>query len=576
MNLPHQSLRQSTASLCAYALCQLFPGVQLVDCLVSQVGFTYTFSLKQRLEEGMLPLIEEKMRAIVKSAESIRLLSMMRENAVDLFKHFKQPYKAEAVAACADNIVSVLKFGESFYDYGLASAVDSLEELRVFKLQALESVKDRESTYCITGTAFPYLKDLKNFLKNFESAKKYDHRRLGQELGLFTHVNDPDTEGWFWFPKGAYIKQVLLDWLKNEMLAQGFEVVSTPRIVKNSLLRQIGVLEKERKLRYAIGDESALVNQVSPLHALLFQLQQHSYRELPVRYFEQVEILTPLQAPPCGLFYSSINTVDRSHVFCTAQEVLKELISSLQFIDKTIKILGFEYQWYLLPRGNKFAGTVEKWDKVLSWMTEALQVCNCQYVTDSLIGAFEGPRMIVRMKDAMGREWDGPFIEVNFRYLEAFNLRYQGSDDEMHPPHMIVRSIFGSLERCIAALVEHWKGVLPLWVAPEQVRLLPVGASHCSYAENIRQELKGAGIRCSIDCRSESLGAKVHAVEREKIPYACIIGDAEIKSGVLNIRSCSRQGQMQKMALASFLQKVQAEAALPTLLLKDTKSYSEE
>ena len=225
----------------------------------------------------------------------------------------------------------------------------------------------------------------------------------------------------------------------------------------------------------------------------------------------------------------------------------------------------------------KFAGTIEKWDRVLGWMVDALQKSKCDYTVDTIGSAFSGPQMVVTMKDAFGRVWSGPFIKVDFNYSERLGLRYQSEDNDMQLPYMITRSMFGSLERFVAILVEHFGGEFPLWLAPEQVRLLPIASANHQYADSVCKEMVGAGLRCHVDYRHEPLGAKVHAAGREKIPYVVILGNEEEKEGVVNVRSCSKQGNTKRMTLANFLQLMQDEATIPATLPKRTKkSYSEE
>lgn len=563
MTLPHHALRQSAASLFACALLDLFPNAKLMESNLSQIGFTYAFSLSQPLEEGVLTLFEEKMRSLAKDDLPMEALDMMRENAVQLFLHHRQDRKAEIVGSARSNIVPILKIGKSFYDYGQPPYVKSTADLLAFKLQALERVKGEEHVFLLTGTVFPDSKSLKRFLKDYEEAKKSDHRLLGRELGLFAHVDEAGKDGWFWFPKGGFLREALLDWWRREHLKQQFQSVSTPRVVSSSLLRRPGAVDRKERGFLEFDEDKALVNSLEPLHALLFRSRAHSYRELPVRYFECGELRSESSSASCGLFNTSSFTVERAHTFCAEKQVSEELISSLQFIEKTVNILGFEYQWSLCLRGSKYAGTVENWDKVLGWMVAAMQASKCDYSVDASGGAFNGPRMVVRMKDALGREWDGPFIEVDFNHVESFGLRYQGADDEIHAPYMITRSMFGGLERYIAVLVERCGGFLPLWLAQEQVRLIPIAEAHHRYADSIRRELEEAGVRCHIDSRREPLGAKVHTVEREKIPYALILGDAEEKEGVVNVRACSRQGPSKRMKLADFIRTVREEAAIP-------------
>lgn len=576
MTLPYQDLRQSAASLFAFALLELFPDAQLMSSELNQLGFTYAFYVEQPLQEDILGLFEDKMRSLVKQALPIESIEMMRENASGFFLHRGQKGKARLVGQSSYNIVPILKIGESFYDYGHPPYVETTKELAFFKLQKLEKVEGKDNLYVLTGTVFPDPKQLRKFLKVYEEAKKRDHRLLGRELELYGQAAQA-AGGWFWLPKGAFLRELLLGWWRAENVSRGFLPVSTPRLVSPSLMRgstraSVG-FQKNRQ----VDEELIPAPSLEPLHALLFSMEDHVEAQLPVKFSECAELPGKHCAPEHGLFQPALATVDRSHAFCSPGQVLKELIYSLQFIEKTVNILGFEYHWSLILRRSKYAGTIEDWNSVLGWMEEALQACNCEYVKESSEGGYDGPRMVMRMKDALGREWDGPFIGVDFNHPKRLGLHYHGADGRMHTPYMITQSTFGSLERFIAVLVEHYGGAFPLWLAPEQVRLLPISSAQHGYADGICKTMAEAGIRCRVDYRQEPLGTKIHAVEREKTPYALVLGDAEEKNGVVNVRSCNEHGQTKRMKLAEFLQKIQEEATVPgPQFCGIKKSYSEE
>lgn len=564
MTLPYQDLRQSTAVLFACALVDLFPDAQLMDCVLNQIGFTYTFCLEQPLEEGVLTLFEEKMRAIAKKDLPFQALDMMRENAEGLFRHRGQIRKAELVAESLYNIVSIAKLGESFYDFALPTLLSSTSEIVAFKLQKLEKVAGDDDIFVVTGTAFPDSKSLKKFLKRVEEAKKRDHRTLGSELQLFSRIKEINEHELSWLPAGAFLKETLKDWWRKEHLAQRFLPVSTPRVVKNSVLKKYSASSEGEDLHVIkLAHGFSFADTLEPLHALLFRSTPHTIQDLPVRYSEWAEMSVSPSVASDGLFQPITSNVGLTNTFCSEEQVLTELISSLRFIEKTVNMLGLEYQWTLLSRGHKFAGTIAKWDKTLEWMTSALQECKCSYTVEPSDRAFNGPRIILRMKDALGREWDGSFIGIDLNQPERFSLSYRGADGKEHTPYMIVRSMFGSLERCIAVLIEHCSGVFPLWLSPEQVRLLPVKAAQHSYADEVCRLLVEAGIRCRVDYRQDPLGAKVHAVQREKIPYALVLGEAEEKNGVVNVRSCYQQGETKRMKLGLFLHMLQEEAGSP-------------
>jgi threonyl-tRNA synthetase len=570
------SIRQSSAEILAYAVTLLFPSTRLLTSEISEIGFTYDFLSDQPLDETVLPLIEEKMRELVKLNLPIQTIEMMRENAAVFFRHLHQPLVAQHIEESLKNIVPIFKMAE-FHDYCPPPYESSSSSLGAFKLLKIERLRSHlpiigESVITrITGTAFADLPALKAFIKRTDQAKKRDHRLLGKEMGLFSQ-EDAGSGEWFWHPKGACLREILLDWWREEHRKQKFQFLATPRVIKQSVLKKSGfydVLDQQIKVfpNFSLdGVDYVLTPSLLPAHSLVFRSHLHSYRELPIRYAEYGEVYQQRKPSQLwGLLRARAYTVDVAHIFCSPSQVLEELISSLQLIGKTVKMLGFEYHWYLVSRGRKYAGTLDKWDLNLDLLIKALKACGCEYTLDAAGKAFIGPRIEVRLIDALGREWKGPFVGIDFNHPERFGLHYHGADGEMHTPTMITRSMFGSLERFVAVLVEHYAGVFPLWLAPEQVRIIPVAESHHDYADDLHAGLERAGLRSQVDYRHDKLGAKVHAAEREKVPYAVIVGDKEKKEGLITVRSCSQKIKTSQMKRESFLQNLLGEVSSKAL-----------
>lgn len=574
MTLSLQDLRQSAAELLAYVLSDLFPGIILVGGETSEWGFHYDFIATQPIDDHAIPLIEEKMRGFAKADQPIRLMEMMRENAADFLEHKGQEIRAQFVAEAPDNIVPIFSIGD-FYDYCPSTFAISTKELiacKIFKVTSTSRyIPDRGDLQVvrIEGTAFPNLQSLKKFLKAYESTKKRNYAILGKELGLFTLNEGGSFRGFTWHPRGTAIKEIIIDWWHKELEEKDFQFVSSPLVIKTDLMQKIG--EAADSLFVREGVDYTLRTSFFPLHAAIYHSKLYSYRQLPVRMAECGEVY---QNSKETFFkgFSSGNTywTDASSVFCTKEQVLEELISSLQFITKISKILGFECQWYLGLRGPKYAGRLADWEKGSRWVTSAMQACGLS-VAGEEAQSFVGPYVEAHLQDSHGRQWKGPFVGLDFNCPERFGLHFQGIDDEMHMPIMIARSFFGPLERFVALLTEHYNGNFPLWMAPEQVRVIPIREQNISYAESVCKTLKKEGIRLSMDVRQDQLGKIIHAAEIERIPYMVIVGDNEEKKQMITVRSSGRDEIRTGIALESFLEEIKQEAAMKLLPKKHRK-----
>lgn len=574
---PLLKIRQSAAELLALAVSELFPGVSLVEGEASAIGFHYDFILRQPLDEMAMPIIEERMRALIKADIPFKTTEMMRKNAIAFFRHHKQDIKADLLTFNDDDLVQIVKIGD-FHDLSDERRlyVPTSAKVGAFKLQSIApatmTFPDGEelSVIRIQGTAFPEPQSLKKFLKRIEASKKRDHRTLGKEMGLFATYDDAAVGGWFWQPKGMFLRDTLLELWKNSTAAQGFQFVKTPRFIKSSFLKKMGFFDdgaQQQEAMDPIAIEGAAYiasPSLSLQHAMLFREKKHLFKEMPVRYAECAEFYNGEKAGRLwGMLLSRAYCANAEHIFCSKQQVYDEIISSLQFIHKTLMIFGFEHHWYLVPRGKRYCGTLENWEKNSGLLVKALNVSGIHYTVDEQNAAFDGPRLEARLVDALGREWKGPTLGIDLNHPERLGLRYQGADNEEHQPVMVVRSLFGPLERFVAILVEHYAGIFPLWLAPEQVRVVPVGEKNFDSATQVHATLLSNGFRTEIDYSLDPLGTKIHAAEMEKVPHIIIVGEKEEKSGLLTVRSSGHKGMntgtSSGISLESFLEALNRE-----------------
>ncbi len=575
LSLSH--LRQSAAELLACVVTDLFPGAYMVNSSATEFGFYYDFIAEQPIDMQALTLMEEKLRALVKQNVEVRTLDMMRENAAQFFEHKEQPFIAQRVREARENIVSIFQVGE-FHDYCPFPHIAETQDVGAFKLLNVEATthflleEGVVPVIRIHGTAFPDTYALKKYLKTLVSGRKRDHRQLGKTLDLFAMHEDASTRAWFWHHNGAVLREVLLDWWRNEHRKQHCSFLVTPPFVKDKLMQKFGIYDNVFENEYPPSCEIEDVDYVvpptlSPVHAMIFGSKFHAHRDLPVRFAECAYIAnTDKKKHLWGMFDARFVYADYVHIFCSPSQVENELISSLQFIDKFTKIFNFEYHWYLKGQGQRSAGqkvvgSDAKWKKSTECMVSAFEKSGLNYTIDEAECAYNGPVAEARLIDSLGREWKGPYIGFDFNCPERLNLRYQEVNNEMQMPLMLVRSLFGSIERFVAILVEHYAGVLPVWLAPEQVRVIPVKEGDNAYAQDVYTALEAAGFRATIDVRSESLGAKIHAAENEKLPYMVIVGEKETKQHLITVRSVTKETTQRVTTLEAFLKQLQQEVS---------------
>lgn len=559
-------LRHSAVELLAIAVCTLFPKAQLISGEETTLGFYYDFFFPEPLLADQLSIIEERMRDLIRQDLPIKKMEMTKRSALELFKYHKQDLKTILLKGHAETLVSICQIGQ-FYDWAESPFVDTTKQIGVIKLlrSTLSSIslpgRSKVPVTRIEGIVFAEQKSLKQFLKRIEAAQTVDHRLLGQEMRLFTECQEESWPGcWMFLPKGTLLRRIFIDWWHREQQIHKYQEVFTPSLVKRKSPSQLSMSVDLAGFCYPLAATKA------PFHALLFKSKQPSYQELPIRYSEYSEVYDPCKESQLwGLLRPRIFTLDQAFLFCTHDQVLTELISSLQFIDENFKILGFETQWHMIGKNPSSVGSARKWDESQDILKQAITRCglSCAPENEESLsdeeGVSYGPRVELHFKDALGRSWKGPYLSIDVYHPEKFGLCYEAEEARLLPPLMIQRSIFGSIERLIAIMIEHYAGILPLWLTPEQVRIIPVGEKNAVFAREVKSDLEQAGFRASIEYSQESLGARVHAAEKEKVPFTLVVGDKEEKNKTFSLRKYAQQDVQESISLGSFLELLKEE-----------------
>jgi len=557
----------TAAEVLALAMTNLFPHAQLLAGGVDGMRFYYDFAIEQHVAPALIPRIEELIRAELKADHPIRILEMMRENAAQLFIHRNQAAKAELIALQPWNVVPIFAMGDfrdlACGDYLPSTApIVSIRILEILKVPFYLEGFDRMEATRVYAVVVPEKKAFKILSKKIEAAKKNDHRLLGREMDLYTVDEDVDALDVHWKPRGVVLREVLLDfWRQQHRLSEYFPARCNRFIVKELLQKEEGKNAALPSLSVD-GGEQVFAPRAATHHAQLFKDSEFSASDLPVRYAECVDLcsLHPLERLS-GLLRSRTYTADSVSIFCSAEQVVTELISSLQFISQFLIIPDVEHRWILSRKSEK--SPAKQWAQGTQWMEAALQACGICPVTVEPSSAFDqslvdAPQLELHLMDPLGRQWCISRLSLNFYLPARFGLCYQGDGGTRHRPIMIQRSAFVSLERTIALLIELYGGLLPFWLAPEQLRVIPVTEANSAYASELLLKLQQQGYRAKIDRELCSLGAKIHAAECARVPYALIIGDREQKDRLLSIRRCGGQTESVRMSLENFLETVLA------------------
>ncbi len=601
-----ERLRHSCAHVMATAICRLWPDVQLAAGPPVENGFYYDMDLAHRITPEDFPRIEEEMKRVVKDNDPFERVSISRDDALGLAQSGRlgavseramvSIFKLDLLASIPeDEEISIFKNGD-FWDLCAGPHVGRTGNCKAFKLMSIASSyykgdKDRESLQRLYGTCFKNSTELQDHLTRLEEAKKRDHRRLGKELGLF-HIDEAVGQGLIlWKPKGALVRRALQEFITEQLDKQGYSQVFTPHIGKLDLYRTSGHFPyyqesqyppiAERDVLERLADENAtcgeLLNGLAsgafegyllkpmncPHHIKIYASDPHSYRDLPVRLAEFGTVYRWEQSGELGGMTRVRGfTQDDAHLFCTPDQVAAEVAGCLDLVKKVLGTLGMhDYRVRLSlrdPDSDKYVGDAENWDKAEASLRDAVQTLGVEYTEEPGEAAFYGPKIDFVVKDIIGREWQLGTVQVDYNLPVRFDLTYVGADNQTHRPVMIHRAPFGSLERFTGLLIEHFEGKFPTWLAPEQVRVIPISEKTLDAAETSAAQLADAGIRVTVDRSNDKIGAKIRLARLDRVPYMLVLGAREVEDGSVSVRHRDNEDLTTK-SLSDFIAAIKEE-----------------
>ena len=565
-------LRHSTSHIMAEAVRSLFPGVKVTIGPSIESGFYYDFDYEKPFTPEDLPRIEERMSEIIKQNLSFTRREMSRAEAIELFRGMGETYKVELLEEMTDDTVSTYEQG-GFLDLCRGPHIPSTRAVPAFKLMNVAGAywrgdEKRQMLQRIYGTAFFSRKDLKAHLQFLEEAKKRDHRRLGRELDLF-HIDDEAGGGLIiWHPRGALLRTLLEEFERHEHLRRGYDIVIGPQILKTELWQRSGHWDNYRENMY-FTEVDGLSYGIKPMnclsHMLIYKSKLRSYRDLPFRYFELGTVHRHEKSSMLhGLIRVRQFTQDDAHIVCRPDQVNSEIKGVIDLVVDMMNAFGFEYEVELSTRPEKSIGSDEDWELATESLKQALLDQGLDYGVEEGEGAFYGPKIDIKLKDALNRRWQCATIQCDFTLPERFDLTYIGEDGQKHRPVMLHRVILGSVERFVGVLIEHFAGAFPIWLSPVQAMVLTVTGRADDFAQEVTTELRRAGVRVEADLRNEKLGFKIREAQLQKVPYMLVIGDKEVENRGVAPRT--RTGEdLGFMTVQDFLAHVEAEIKPPRL-----------
>ena len=566
-------LRHSAAHVLATAVRQLFPDAKIGFGPPIEDGFYYDFDVGRPFTPDDLARIEAKMREVVEADHPFVREEVDRSEARKRFKD--DPLKLERLEELGDDeIISVYTDGP-FVDLCRGPHVPSTGQVRHVKLLHAAGAywrgdSNRQMLQRIYGTAWFTRSDLEAYLRRLEEAEKRDHRVLAKQLDLYSIQDEVGPGLILWHPNGAAIQFELRRFIEDEVLRRGYDLVYTPHITREALFHRSGHLPLYGQNQFppmAAGEgESEEVRYRTkpmncPMHILIYASQQRSYRDLPIRLAEVANVYrNELSGTLHGLLRVRMLTMDDAHIFCREDQIEDEIYDMLDLVDLVLhRTFGFEYRLDLATRPEKKIGDDAAWDIAEQALQGALDRRKLSYGIDEGGGAFYGPKIDIKLKDAIGREWQGATIQLDYMLPERFALEYTGSDNRPHRPVMIHRAIYGTLERFVGCLIEHFAGAFPVWLAPEQVRVLPITDVQAEAARSIQLRLRDAGIRAEVDDRNETLNYRIRDGEVRKVPYMAVVGAREVEQGTVAVRVRGEGKKQDVMTVDAFLERLNTE-----------------
>ena len=562
------AFRHTASHIMAQAIKRLYPDAKLAIGPSVADGFYYDIDRETPLTQEDLEKIEAEMKKIVKEALPIEQFTKPRAEAIAYFQEKEEPYKVELIEDLPeDAVISFYSQGE-FTDLCAGPHLMTTKPVKAFKLTSLAGAYWRGSEknkmlQRIYGTAFPKKAELDEYLTMLEEAKKRDHRRLGKELGLFM-IRDEGPGFPFFLPKGMVLKNTLLDYWREIHNKAGYVEIATPIMLSRHLWETSGHWDhyKENMYTTVIDEEDFAIKPMNcPGGILVYQSEPRSYRDLPLRMGELGLVHRHEKSGQLhGLMRVRCFTQDDAHIFMMPEQIREEIKGVAKLIDEVYSLFGFKYHVELSTRPEDSMGSDEDWEMATDALRGALDDLGLPYVVNEGDGAFYGPKIDFHLEDSIGRTWQCGTIQLDFQLPLRFELEYTGADGEKHRPIMIHRVAFGSIERFIGILIEHFAGAFPTWLAPIQVKVLPISDKYMDYAENVLAQLKDAGIRAELDSRAEKIGYKIREAQMQKVPYMLVVGAKEEESGLVSVRSRFEGDEGQK-STAEFIAALKEEIA---------------
>ena len=537
-------LRHSTAHIMAQAVKELFPDVKVTIGPAIADGFYYDFDSPRPFTPEDLEKIEVRMKEIIKSKLPFRKVVLPKEEAIQFFRELGENYKVELIEGIEADEVNLYSQG-NFTDLCRGPHIPSSGAVKAFKLTKVAGAYWRGDEHNkmlqrIYGTSFPSKDELKRYLELLEEAKRRDHRKLGKELDLFSISDEAGPGMIIWHPKGAMLRYLIEEFERKEHLKRGYQMVVGPQILKRELWEKSGHFDNYRENMYftTVDEIDYGIKPMNCLsHMIIYKSKIRSYRDLPIRYFE---LGTVHRHEKSGVLHGLLRvrqfTQDDAHILCTPDQLNSEILGIINFVKDVMGIFGFDYTMELSTRPEKSIGSDEDWERATAALEKALQALELPYEVNEGDGAFYGPKIDIKLTDALARSWQCATIQCDFTLPERFGLTYVDADGSRKRPVMIHRVVLGAIERFLGVLIEHYSGAFPLWLAPVQVMVLTITDRTDSYAVEIAETLKEQDIRVEIDLRNEKIGFKIREARNQKIPYMVILGDKELENRNIAVR----------------------------------------
>ncbi|MCG3174940.1 MAG: Threonine--tRNA ligase 2 [Myxococcota bacterium] len=567
-------LRHSAAHIMADAVQRLFPGTKVTFGPATETGFYYDFDKPGGFQMEDLEKIEAEMAKIIAADHAFQRVEISRDEAIRLFQEKGETFKVEHIGNIPkDEAITIFRHGD-WVDLCEGPHIPSTGWIKAFKLTALAGAywrgDERNPMLSrVYGSAFFDQESLDKFLVQQEEAKRRDHRKLGRELGLFSTVEEIGAGLVLWHPKGALVRKLIEDFWREEHLKNGYQIVYTPHVGKADLWKQSGHLENYKENMYApmvLDNADYFCKPMNcPFHIHIFKDARRSYRELPVRYCELGAVYRYERSGVLhGLMRVRGFTQDDAHIFVQPEKLEEEVVGALKFCMFFLRAFGFTgFDAYVATRPEKAIGEQSAWDAATAALRKACEAAGLNPMLDEGGGAFYGPKIDVKIKDAIGRAWQLSTIQVDFNLPERFNLEYTGKDNAAHRPYMVHRAMLGSLERFFGILVEHYAGAFPAWLAPEQVRILPITERNLDYCQELAHHLRSFGVRVELDSSNEKLGQKIRVAEQSKIPLMVIVGDKDQTAGGGSLREHGK-GDRGFLPREALIEEIKRSAARPS------------